>query len=504
MNIIDKVKEYAEKQPQKIAYKINNEVLTYKELEEKSNNLANKIKEKYKEDKTPIIVYGHKSKYMLISFFACVKSGRAYCPIDISVPLERTNKIIDVVNPKIILATEEIEINDNRIWNLENIEKYSEEESIIEEKKHVKENDVFYIIFTSGSTGNPKGVQITTECLNNFLKWSTEFKGIKDCQDLIFLNQAPFSFDLSVMDLYTSLATGGTLISLDKNTQNNMNKMFELFKESNANVWVSTPSFINMCLADKTFNNTLLPQMKTFLFCGEILPNETANKILNRFENCNLINTYGPTESTVAITDVLITKEIIEKNNSLPIGKPKKGTYIYIQNENKENLKENEKGEIVIIGDTVSVGYFKDEEKSKSVFEKYTIGEEEYRGYRTGDMGYIKDGQLYYCGRKDFQIKLHGYRIEIEDIENNISKHLNINNVAVVPQYEENNITVKYLKAFIENNNKIENSFEESKKIKEQLKQYLPNYMIPKKISFIEKIPMTNNCKVDRKALRGM
>ena len=119
-------------------------------------------------------------------------------------------------------------------------------------------------------------------------------------------------------------------------------------------------------------------------------------------------------------------------------------------------------------------------------------------------MGYIKDGQLYYCGRKDFQIKLHGYRIEIEDIENNISKHLNINNVAVVPQYEKDDITVKYLKAFIENNNKIENSFEESKKIKEQLKQYLPNYMIPKKISFIEKIPMTNNCKVDRKALRGM
>jgi len=504
MNVIKNIRKYAEENPDRIAYKIDNEILTYKELEEKSNKLAYEIQVNADKDKTPIIVYGHKNKYMLIAFLACVKSGRAYCPIDISVPKERTNKIINTVNPKLILTTEEIEIQDNRIWDLDKIKQYCQKDKRIDERYCINKKDVFYIIFTSGSTGNPKGVQITEDCLNNFLDWSTKFKGINDEQGLVFLNQAPFSFDLSVMDLYTSLATGGTLIAIDKNTQNDMRKMFELFKQSKANIWVSTPSFVNMCLADKTFNSELLSSMKTFLFCGEILPNETANKLIDRFQNSIVINTYGPTESTVAITSVEITKEITEKENALPIGRPKQNTYVFIQNDKHENLPENEKGEIVIVGDTVGIGYFNNEEKTQEVYGTYEIDNKTYRLYRTGDMGYIKNGQLYYCGRKDFQIKLHGYRIEIEDIENNILKHIDIKNVAVIPQYEEDEITVKYLKAYIESNEKIENSFEEIRKIKEQLQKYLPNYMIPKKIKFIDKIPMTNNCKIDRKVLRGM
>lgn len=502
MNVIKNIKEYAINFSDRIAYRINDEILTYQELEKKSNKLAYRIQETAQDDKTPIIVYGHKSKYMLIAFLACVKSGRAYCPIDISVPKERTNKIIDTVQPKIILSTEELEIKDDRIWNLKNIKEKCDGGKDIEEKYCIKPNDVFYIIFTSGSTGNPKGVQITQECLNNFLNWSTKFDGIKNEEGLVFLNQAPFSFDLSVMDLYTSLAMGGTLIGMDKETQNNMPKMFELFKNSKANVWVSTPSFISMCLADKKFDDTLLTELRTFLFCGEILPNVTASKILERFKNSNVINTYGPTESTVAVTDVKITKELVENTTSLPVGKPKKGTYIFIQNEKHENLGEEQKGEIVIVGDTVSIGYFNNEEKTKMAFEICKVGEETFRAYRTGDMGYIKDGQLYYCGRMDFQIKLHGYRIEIEDIENNILKHIDIKNVAVIPKYEEDGITVKYLTAYIEPNCKKESNLEETIKIKEELKKYLPSYMIPKKIKFIDKMPMTNNCKVDRKALR--
>lgn len=501
MDIIKNIKEYAKLFPNRIAYKINNEVLTYEELERKSNKLANQIQECAKDNRKPIIVYGHKSKYMLISFLACVKSGRAYCPVDVSVPEERVNQIIKTVNPEIILSTEKLTLENYKIWDIDKIIKECESDKNVEDRYCVKENDVFYIIFTSGSTGNPKGVQITTECLNNFLTWSTTLDGINKNEKLNFLNQAPFSFDLSVMDLYTSLATGGTLIALDKETQSDMEKMFNIFKESNLNVWVSTPSFISMCLADKTFCSELLPKMKTFLFCGEILPNVTAKKIMDRFNKSSVINTYGPTESTVAVTSVKITKEMIEKLTSLPVGEPKKNTYILIQNENYENLGENEKGEIVIVGNTVSIGYFNNEEKTKKVFEDYKIGETTYRAYRTGDMGYIKEGQLYYCGRIDFQVKLHGYRIEIEDIENNILKHINVKTVAVIPKYDEDGITVKYLQAYIVPNNKIENNLQEIAKIKEELKKYLPSYMIPKKIKFIESIPTTNNCKIDRKAL---
>lgn len=334
MDIIKNIKKYAELFPNRIAYKINNEILTYEELEEKSNKLANQIQTYAKNDRTPVIVYGHKSKYMLISFLACVKSGRAYCPIDISVPEERVKQIIKTVNPKIILSTEQLMIENYEIWDKDKIIKECESKNSIENKYCVNENDVFYIIFTSGSTGNPKGVQITTECLNNFLVWSTTLDGIDKKENLNFLNQAPFSFDLSVMDLYTSLATGGTLIAIDKETQSDLKKMFNIFKESDLNVWVSTPSFISMCLADKLFCSELLPRMQTFLFCGEILPNTTAKKIMDRFKTSNIINTYGPTESTVAVTSVQITEDMIEKSTSLPVGKPKKDTYILIQNEN--------------------------------------------------------------------------------------------------------------------------------------------------------------------------
>lgn len=504
MNIIGNIKTYAEKSPDKIAYKINNEILTYKELEDKSNALAKFLQKKADGDMSPIIVYGHKSKYMLIAFLATVKTGRAYCPIDISVPMERTSKIINSVNPKIILTTENIESNDERIVDINEIQKHSRTNNKIDEKFYVKNDDVFYIIFTSGSTGVPKGVQITLECLNNFLKWSTKL--VEKDDNLIFLNQAPFSFDLSVMDLYTSLAVGGTLIGIDKSTQNNMLNLFNLFKKSNANVWVSTPSFINMCLADKSFNKELLPKIQTFLFCGETLPTATAKKILERFKNSKVINTYGPTESTVAVTSVNINQNIIEKSEtaSLPIGVPKENTFVFIQNEKHENLPEDQKGEIVIVGDTVSIGYFNNIEKTKKVFETYEVNGNKYRAYRTGDMGYFHNGQLYYCGRIDFQIKLHGYRIEIEDIESNILKYLDVRNVAVVPVYDEGGITVKYLQAFIESNNNMYNGIEGTLKIKGQLKKYLPDYMIPKKIKFIDKIPMTNNSKIDRKALKGI
>lgn len=501
MEIIDEIRKCSIMQPNKIAYQINGEKLTYAELEEKSNSLANAIQLQMKRDKTPIIIYGHKDKYMLICFLACVKSGRGYCPIDTSVPIERTKQIIETVNSKIILCPEESKLEDSRVWDIDKIKEESEKNEKIDKKYYVKENDVFYIIFTSGSTGIPKGVQITVNCLNNFLKWSKRLGKIDQKRDLIFLNQAPFSFDLSVMDLYTSLATGSTLVAIDKDTQTDMEKLFDLLKKSNANIWVSTPSFINMCLSDKKFNRELLPKLETFLFCGEVLQNSTAEKIMNRFEDSEVINTYGPTEATVAVTNVTITKEMIKRQQSLPVGKPKENTYILIQNHKKENLPENEKGEIVIVGDTVSIGYFNNYEKTKKVFENYKINNIDYRAYRTGDKGYIQNGQLYYCGRLDFQVKLHGYRIEIEDIENNIARVKSVKSVAVIPKYEDDNITVKYLQAYIVTKNIVKNKNEEITKIKEELKNILPHYMIPKKIKFIDKMPMTNNCKIDRKVL---
>ena len=481
MTILKKIKQNALNNPDREAFVLetssSKDVLTWKELDEYSDYLAGYLNKNLK-TKTPIVVYGHKDPFLIVCFLACVKSGRAYCPVDINVPLDRIKSIVEEVNPEII----------------------SLKESKITEKNYVKKDDVFYIIFTSGSTGKPKGVQITRDCLDNFLKWAKKLGGkYENNKRYTFINQAPFSFDLSVMDLYLTLYTGGTLWSLPKCVQGDMELLCKSLKDSDANVWVSTPSFADVCLSEPNYSAKILPNLKKFLFCGEVLTNKTVERLQERFPDAKIINTYGPTESTVAITDILVSKTINKKIMPLPVGKPKRGTWIEIQDNKGNILSEGEKGEIVIIGDSVSIGYFNNDELTKKVFGKKTIENKEYRYYKTGDEGYLKNNYLYYSGRIDLQIKLHGYRIEIEDVENNFIKATNVKQVAVMPKIKDGKVVS--LIAFVVNKENIEDEFQEALKLKEKLKKYVPDYMIPRKIKFVSSLPRTNNGKIDRKSL---
>ena len=320
------------------------------------------------------------------------------------------------------------------------------------------------------------------------------------------MNQAPFSFDLSVMDLYTCLALGGTLHTLTKKMQEDYNAMFNHFEEANLNVWVSTPSFADMCLADKKFCSTMMPNLKVFLFCGEVLTTSTTKKLQERFPDVKIINTYGPTESTVAVSDVLITPELLEetmaKGKSLPVGHEKKGTWLEIHDEQGNSLPEGEQGEIIIIGDTVSTGYFKRDDLTEKAFFTCEREGKMYRGYHTGDAGYKIGGQLYYNGRIDLQVKLNGYRIEVEDIENNMLRLPQISHAVVLPNMKEGK--VRSLTAFVTGNLDGKTPSEFGREVKKQLKEILPVYMIPKKVKYVEEIPMNINGKADRKYLGGL
>ena len=203
-----------------------------------------------------------------------------------------------------------------------------------------------------------------------------------------------------------------------------------------------------------------------------------------------------------AVTDVLVTPEINALMNPLPVGKEKPGTWIYIMDENGNLLSDGSKGEIVIAGDSVSIGYWNRPELTQKAFSTCVVDGKEYRLYHTGDKGYKENGQLYYCGRIDLQIKLHGYRIEIEDIESNLMKLDCIQKVAVMPVYRGEQ--VRSLTAYIVPKEPVLDEFEAVQQIRRRLKEYVPEYMIPKKICFLEKIPMTNNGKVDRRALEGL
>lgn len=505
VTILEKIRQNASERPDRLmmieSAGETKQSITWGQLDDYSDRLAYWMDSRLK-TKTPIIVYGHKDPMMIVCFLACVKSGRAYCPIDINVPVSRTAAIVNEVKPEIILTTEPLDIqaSGTTVDKEQILQIVSAETNRISPEKAVKPDDVFYIIFTSGSTGVPKGVQITRDCLDHFIQWAiTLGNGVADEKAYVFLNQAPFSFDLSVMDLFLCLYTGGTLWALPKPVQNDMKQLYRSLGESDANVWVSTPSFADVCLADPVFSSELMPFLTDFLFCGEILTNRTVERLFKRFPNAKVVNTYGPTESTCAVTEVTVTEEINRSVTPLPVGRPKPGTWIRIVGENGQILPDGEHGEIVIVGDSVSVGYWNNEEKNKLSFGMTTENGTQYRFYRTGDEGYLSDEMLYYGGRMDLQVKLHGYRIELGDIENNLLKIDGIEQAVVIPTYRDGKVSS--LVAGLVSSLPVSDEKAEVAKIKEALKKELPEYMIPKKIRFLSDIPRTNNGKIDRKAV---
>jgi D-alanine--poly(phosphoribitol) ligase subunit 1 len=501
MELYEKIKRWAQLNPDRVAISSGGSDLTYREIEEYSNSLSVFISEKMKGNDSPVIVYGHMEPLMLVCFLASVKSGRAYIPIDASIPEERVKKIIDDSGAKLFLSPGSIPASLKSYDHLLMLEHNEIEDAIASYKGKqpsselfVKGDQNFYIIYTSGSTGNPKGVQITYNNLASFVEWMVSDFVLKENQR--FLNQAPFSFDLSVMDLYPCLYLGGTLWTISKDLISNPKWLFQSLKESNINVWTSTPSFVEMCLMDQQFSEKMMPHMETFLFCGEMLPNETARKLKARFPNAVIYNTYGPTEATVAVTSIEITEAILNEYPSLPVGTPKKDVEILVMDEKGNAVSEGEKGEIVIIGKSVSKGYFNNETLTKKSFFLY----HNQPAYRTGDIGYIKNGLLFCAGRLDFQIKLNGYRMELEEIEVQLRKLSLVESAVIVPIYKDNKC--QYLMAIVvPKEHEFEKEYQLTAHLKKELQKLLPTYMIPKKFVYVSSLPMTNNGKADRKKI---
>lgn len=486
-SVLSIIENVAKTDGERLAIKSASGELTYAQLWKQSDNLAAWLGLRLKDDHKPVMVYGHKNPQMIVYFLACVKSGRAYCPVDISMPKNRIEEIAAAIDNEIILASEPLEMDGFEVVGSAALELICGTEQEAKYVRPVSGDDTYYIIFTSGSTGKPKGVEITADNLANFTEWSRELAQKAGTGHKTFMNQAPFSFDLSVMDLYTSLTSGGTLVCLDKKIQGDMGAMFGVMEDSGIECWVSTPSFAEMCLADRNFGQDMMRELKLFLFCGERLTKETAAKLSQRFPKAKIINTYGPTESTVAVTSIEIDGELLSKSDLLPIGKPRKGTGLIIRD-----------GEILITGDTVGKGYYKNEEKTAEAFiEIEDLMGNRIRAYKTGDKGYF-DGENYYCtGRKDFQVKLHGYRIELGDIEQNLMVFPEVEQAVVLPKSDGEKI--RCLVAFVKSNDEEVNA----RQIKTVLKEKLPAYMVPKNIKFIENMPMTANGKIDRKKLEA-
>lgn len=502
-DMIEAIEHFAQVQPDFPVYDILGQVHTYGDLKKDSDSLAAQIDRLGLPDKSPVVVFGGQEYEMLATFVALTKSGHAYIPIDSHSALERVAAIVEVAEPSLIIAINDFPLADVAapIFSAEQVQAAFREGASYELSHPVQGDDNYYIIFTSGTTGKPKGVQISHNNLLSFTNWMITDKEFATPARPQMLAQPPYSFDLSVMYWAPTLALGGTLFALPSAVTQDFKQLFETILSLPIAIWTSTPSFADMALLSDDFNSQKLPQLTHFYFDGEELTVKTAQKLRDRFPQARIINAYGPTEATVALSAVAVTDEMLQNCKRLPIGYTKADSPTFVIDEEGQKVPNGQQGEIIVCGPAVSKGYLNNPEKTAEAFFEF----EGLPAYHTGDVGSMTDeGLLLYGGRMDFQIKFNGFRIELEDVSQNLNKSKYIDSAVAVPRYNKDH-KVQNLLAYVILKDGVAEQFEReidiTKAIKEDLQDIMMSYMMPSKFLYRETLPLTPNGKIDIKGL---
>lgn len=414
------------------------------------------------ESNVPVVLYGHQQAEFACAIYSCLLHSIPYIPVDNIYPAERLKEICELASAPYYYDVEQRSFKATGV-----------------PAQNLEQQDLAYIMFTSGSTGKPKGVQIGRESVWNFMQWVRDDFSLP--ANPVLMNHAVFSFDLSLIPLLGNLATCGHIVLNAKEDIAAENWLAKL-KQQKVSVWVSTPSFAYQKLLHPEFRAEFLTDLKVFVFIGEVLSKALVKHLRRLFPDAKILNSYGPTEATIATTVVEISDEILKSDcELLPIGQMMPHSEMEITADN----------ELIIWGKNVMRGYLG---LPKGNAEKLLWNEaKHWRGYKTGDLGNMSKGNLYCQGRNDSQIKMNGYRIEIHEIENRLLALSGVSEAVVLPLTKKDGAVLR-LAAFC-------SSKLSEKEIKANLTQILPSYMVPSQIVIMDALPLNTNGKIDRKLL---
>ncbi len=513
-NVFELLKKQAFERPDKIAFSDPGKDITFGDLYCLSKKLATlfikdeKLRLKPEEG---VAFFMEKSVDALGVMFGTVLAGGFYSFIDIRQPSERMIKILDVLDPPVIVTDtenaplileglkEDGKRFENRIVLIDSLLEKAGAEEI--DEKYIEQRSLgaydlmpLYVNFTSGSTGIPKGVAVGHRSVMDFIEEFVRVFGI--CEKDVIANQAPFDFDVSVKDIYSGLYTGARVCLIPREYFSNPVKLMDYICDNKASViiWaVSAMCFVSVMNGLEYRNPDTLKQI---MFSGEVMPVKHLNKWRSFIPGARYVNLYGPTEITCNCTYFILDREY-DKTDVIPAGIPFSNEKVFLLDENDslvERTMWGKEGEICVGGSCLALGYYKDKAKTDEVFVQNPLNKRFYeRIYRTGDIGqYDEEGNLIYVSRKDFQIKHMGQRIELADIEAGAMALDGVSRSCVIYDTKRKKIVLFYTGDI------------EKEELTKGLLLKLPPFMLPGKTIKLEEMPLNKNGKIDRSALNAM
>ncbi len=480
ISIEDLFRLWVQKNPNKEAVIFENQSLTYQQLEQQSNNIAAYLQANGIRSNQIVGILLNRGFSLIVAILGCLKAGTGYLLIDPSLPTERINFMLENSDSPLLIT--QTSLQKVAFPNLLQIDTFDFAE--IPDLVHVKNKstDTFCVIYTSGSTGVPKGTFLSKKGFLNMLLSYHKKLNIDICER--FLCASSVAFDIFLVETLVALFSGKTIVLANEEEQKIPVFMKQLIEKQKVDLMLATPSKLELLLAEEETKQAL-KNIKIIQVGGEVF----APSLYERLHSCtkaHIYNEYGPSECTVCAT----TKEIT--STQISIGTPLCNTKVYICNRDLNQLPIGMEGEICITGDGVGKGYVNNIENTKRAFVKNPFGKGNL--YKTGDIARLNENyELEYVGRKDFQVKLRGLRIELSEIDNRIKGIKNITNaVSIIQKVNQ----IDCICSYVVTKQKISDD-----KIKEELQKALPYYMIPSHIIFIEEIPLNLNGKVDIKKL---